>query len=118
MYKGFDRDEFLGWYEENYETNPLAISLVNNIIDYAHKWEHVSKDQFCEFVADMLDIDILEVAQFCENGMLTDSTLKQLGRKQVDTVIVMHGCTIGKVIESGAIVTETITINGDDDCWW
>lgn len=81
MYKGFNRDAFFEWYEENFEVNPLAISLVNNIIDYAHKWEHVSKNQFCNFIAMMLGVGDLEVAQFCEDAILTDSTLKQLGRK-------------------------------------
>ena len=117
MYKGFDTDAFFRWYKENFETNSLVISLVNNIIDYAHKWKHVSKDQFCEFVADMLGLDMLEVAQFCEDCILTDSTLKQMGRQTGTTIVFNGNTTIEKVIESGATVTETIIINGDDDFW-
>lgn len=81
MYKGFDRDSFFRWYEEQFYTNNTVISLVNNIVDYAYEYEHVSKDQFCNFVAMMLGVSDLEVAQFCEDAILTDSTLKQLGRK-------------------------------------
>ena len=44
--------------------------------------QRISLDQFPEFVSDMLsEVEFLEVAQFCGNNMLTDTTLKELGRK-------------------------------------
>ena len=81
MYKGFNESEFIGWLSNEFIVNRFAIDLVQNIIEYAHKHEHVSKDMFCQFVADMIpEVEMLEVARFCDSEILTDSTIKQLGR--------------------------------------
>ena len=81
MYRGFNESEFMEWLENEFTMNRFAIELVQNIIEYAHRHEHVSKDMFCQFVADMIpDLDMLEVARFCDSEILTDSTIKQLGR--------------------------------------
>lgn len=81
MYKGFDQDGFIKWLEENFIISRFARETVLNIIEYAHRHEHVSKDQFAEFVSDLLpEVEFLDVAKFCEDGILTNGTLKQLGR--------------------------------------
>lgn len=61
--------------------NRFTLDMVQNIIEYAQKHEHVSKDQFCYFIADLIpEIEMLDVARFCENGILTNDTLSMLGR--------------------------------------
>jgi hypothetical protein len=80
--KGFNQDAFIEWMEETFEINDYGIEIVRIIIEYAQRWEHVGKDQFAGFIADMLpDVELLDVAKFCEDGCLTDNTLKALGRK-------------------------------------
>lgn len=70
--KGFDEENFRNYLIEFYKVEGYALELVDNIIQYAHKWEHVSKDQFAEFVSDLLPyIDFAEVAAFCEDEILT-----------------------------------------------
>ncbi len=84
MIKGFDKDGFMTWLKEEFPgviDTHWNYDLVENIIDYATEHEHISKDQFAYFVSDMLpEVEFLEVAKFCEDGCLTDGTLKQLGR--------------------------------------
>lgn len=83
MYKGFDLDGFMEWIEETFDTDSFARQIVLQIVEYAHKYEHISKDQFAYFVSDMLpEVEFLEVAKFCEDKILTNGTLKQLGRKK------------------------------------
>lgn len=84
MEKGFNEDEFMEWLKDEF---PGAIDthwnydLVENIIEYGFKHEMISKDQFCDWLSDMLpEVEFLEVARFCEDGHLTNDTLKQLGR--------------------------------------
>lgn len=80
--RGFDQNSFMVWIEENFYLNPYAIQTVINIIDYAQTYQHVSKDQFAEFVATLLpEIKFEEVARFCSDEILTDNTLRMLGRK-------------------------------------
>lgn len=81
MYKGFNESEFIVWLSNELTMNRFAINLVQNIIEYAYRHEHVSKDMFCYFVADLVPgIEMLDVARFCGSEILTDSTIKQLGR--------------------------------------
>ena len=81
MYKGFDSNGFMEWLEENFTTDHYARQTVLNIIDYAHKHEHISKDQFAYFISDLLpEVEFLEVARFCDDAILTNGTLKELGR--------------------------------------
>lgn len=80
--KGFNENAFIEWIEDKFELNPYAVQMITNIIEYAQEWEHVSKDQFAEFVANLLpEVEFLEVARFCEDSILTNSTLTALGRK-------------------------------------
>lgn len=85
MIKGFDKDRFMAWLKEEFPgviDTHWNYELVENVIDYATKYEHISKDQFAYFVSDMLpEVEFLEVAKFCEDGYLTEGTLKALGRK-------------------------------------
>lgn len=72
--ESFDRAGFMAYMEANFNgfENPFLRELVNNIIDYAHKHEHVSKDQFCYFIADMLpEVEFGEVAMFTDAACLT-----------------------------------------------
>lgn len=85
MLNGFNKDGFMDWLKDEF---PGCIDshwnwdLVENIIDYAVEHNNDSKDQFCYFVSDMLpEVEFLEVAKFCENGILTNNTLKELGRE-------------------------------------
>lgn len=79
--KGFNKSEFFEWIENEFNINPFALQLLDNIIDYAHKHEHVSKDQFAYFIADLVpEVEFLDVAKFCEDTILTRDTLRRLGR--------------------------------------
>jgi len=80
-YKGFNRDGFIEWLEDKHGLNSFAVELLDNIIDYAHKHERVSKDQFIYFVSDLVpEIEFIDVANFCEDAILTNDTLRLLGR--------------------------------------
>lgn len=80
--KGFNENAFIEWIEDRFELNPYSVQMVTNIIEYAQKLAHVSKDQFAEFVANLLpEVELEEVARFCQDSILTDSTLRMLGRK-------------------------------------
>lgn len=85
FYKGFDQDAFYEWVCEEFHlnkaTDTYAFKIMDSIIAFGHKWEHVSKDQFAGYIAQMLpNVDFLDVARFCEDGELTNSTLAELGR--------------------------------------
>ena len=81
MVKGFNQSLFMEWLESEFNMNRFTIDIVLNILDYASKHEHVSKDQFCYFVADLIpEVDMLTVASFCDNSILTSETIKALNR--------------------------------------
>ena len=80
-YKGFNRDGFIEWLEDKHGLSSFTVELLDNIIDYAHKHEHVSKDQFAYFISDLVpEIEFIDVAKFCEDDILTRDTLRQFGR--------------------------------------
>lgn len=80
--KGFNETAFIEWIEDKFELNTYAVQMVINIIEYAQKWEHVSKDQFAYFISDLLpEVEFEEVVNYCEDCILTDTTLRALGRK-------------------------------------
>lgn len=73
--KGFDRAGFMKYLEDTFNgfDNSFLRQTVENIIDYAQKWEHVSRDQFAYFLSDMIpEIEFSEVARFCDDDILTD----------------------------------------------
>ena len=81
MEKGFNRTAFMDYMQENFDMNKFSIDIIDNIIEYGFRHEMVSKDMFVEWLSDMIpDLEFLEAAQFMEDGHLTDSTLKRLGR--------------------------------------
>ena len=81
MIKGFNQSLFMEWLESEFNMNRFTIDIVLNILDYASKHEHVSKDQFCYFVADLIpEVDMLDVATFCDNSFLTSETIEALNR--------------------------------------
>ena len=86
MNKEFDREKFYNWMGEAFGLDRFrdsySFQLIENIVEYALKNECISLDQFPEFVSDMLpEVEFLEVARFCGNNMLTDTTIKELRRK-------------------------------------
>lgn len=82
MKEKFYQEGFYNWMSETFNLNNYSFRLIENVVEYALKNKCISLDQFPEFVSDMLpEVEFLEVAQFCGNNMLTDTTLKELGRK-------------------------------------
>ena len=74
MKNGFDKQGFMDYLERSFSgfDNAFLRELVENVIEYAQKREHVSKDQFAFFVSDLLpEVEFGEVAMFCEDGILT-----------------------------------------------
>lgn len=83
MYKeGFDKNAFAEWLKDKFDLNPYAVQMVINIVEYAQEWQYIDKDRFAHFVSDILpDVEFEEVARFCDDSILTSSTLRALGRK-------------------------------------
>ena len=58
MYMGFDAGKFYDFLSEKHKfdkyEDAFAIDLVQNIVGYAHENEHVVKDQFAQFITDMI----------------------------------------------------------------
>ena len=56
MKKGFNEDAFMAYLEYTFpnvfagNSSSFVREMVANLIEYAHKYEQVSKDQFCVFV--------------------------------------------------------------------
>ena len=67
---------------QRFITNSFGRNIVSEIIEYAYEHQNVSLDQFAYFVSDLLpEVEFLEVARFCSDDMLTDTTLVLLDRK-------------------------------------
>ena len=78
--KGFDDAAFMRYLEREFNgfENCFLRELVENLIDYAHKHEQVSKDQFVYFISDMLpEVTFGEVAQFADDDILTANGLSE-----------------------------------------
>ena len=76
MEKGFNKSEFMSYLEHTFVgfDNSFLRGLVENLIEYALKWEKVSKDQFCYWVSDMLpEVEFGEVAMFMDDSCLTEN---------------------------------------------
>lgn len=78
MQKGFNNEGFMAYIAYQFpgvfagNGSSFTRELLENLIEYAMKYEHVSKDQFCEFLADLLpEVEMGEVAAFMEDGCLT-----------------------------------------------
>lgn len=77
VYKGFDKEKFIIYLQQKLNNEAIKDSMISgtidNIVEYAHKNEQVSKDQFCEFVSEILDqVEFGEVAMFMEDKCLTE----------------------------------------------
>lgn len=75
----FDRNAFMEYIHDtfNMNGNGFAERMIENIIDYAYKHEHVSRDQFADFIAELIpDVEFGEVAAFCEDSCLTTYGIK------------------------------------------
>ena len=91
MIKMFDRNGFMNWLEETFITNSFGRNIVSEIIEYAYEHQNVSLDQFAYFVSDLLpEVEFLEVARFCSDDMLTDTTLVLLDRKDGWLIMRLH----------------------------
>lgn len=91
-YKGFAKDDFMEYMEQTFDgfDSSFLRETVENIIEYAHKYEHVSKDQFAEFISSMLpEVTFGEIAMFCEDAILTSN-----GREQKYSALVKFGLPI------------------------
>ena len=87
----FDRNGFMSWLEETFITNSFGRNIVSEIIEYAYEHQNVSLDQFAYFVSDLLpEVEFLEVARFCSDDMLTDTTLVLLERKDGWLIMELH----------------------------
>ena len=87
----FDRNGFMSWLEETFITNSFGRNIVSEIIEYAYEHQNVSLDQFAYFVSDLLpEVEFLEVARFCSDDMLTDTTLVLLDRKDGWLIMRLH----------------------------
>lgn len=78
MKKGFNNEGFMAYLRYQFPDvftgagSSYVQELVENLIEYGHKYEQVSKDQFCEFLINFLpEMEFGEVAAFMEDGCLT-----------------------------------------------
>lgn len=75
MYKGFDAEKFMSYLEQEFHRfeSSMLRKIVENLIDYGHKHEQISKDQFVQWLADMIpEVTFGEVAAFMEDDCLTE----------------------------------------------
>lgn len=75
MKMGFNEDAFMAYLEYTFPNvfagngSPFVREMVANLIEYAHKHEQISKDQFCIFLSDLIpEVEMGEVAAFVEMG--------------------------------------------------
>ncbi len=76
MEQRFNKDAFMEYMRNTFQCfeNHFVWDLVENVIDYASKYEHISKDQFVYFVSDILpEVEFGEVAAFVDDECLTDN---------------------------------------------
>lgn len=75
--RGFDKNAFMEYIREILNMNGFAYRMIENIINYAYEHEHVSRDQFADFIAELIpDVEFREVAAFCEDSCLTTYGIK------------------------------------------
>jgi hypothetical protein len=81
--KGFDRGAFMQYMEKSFNLTDFGFTreLIGNVLSYAEEHEHVSKDMFAYFVADIIpEIDFREVCGFCEDSILTSNGIYEKNR--------------------------------------
>ena len=75
MNNGFNDAAFMAYLENTFNgfDNCFLRYVIHNIIEYGHKHEHVSKDQFIYFLYNLLpDLEFGEIAQFANDEILTE----------------------------------------------
>lgn len=80
MENGFNAEKFMAYLEQEFNgmENCMLRQIVENLIDYGHKHEQVSKDQFVQWLTDMIpEVSFGEVAAFMEDDCLTESGNKK-----------------------------------------
>lgn len=82
MSNGFNEEGFRAWLEDTFSIDGYGRDVVSNILEYGYNKEYTSKDQFVYFVSDLLpEVEFLDVARFCDQWMLTDTTINELESK-------------------------------------
>ena len=77
MKNGFNNRDFINYFvyekpAKNENPRRLLSEMLEKILEYAHKNEHNSKDQFIYFLLDILPaMDFGEIAQFANDEILT-----------------------------------------------
>lgn len=85
MEKGFNAEKFMAYLEQEFNgmENCMLRQIVENLINYGHKHEQVSKDQFVQWLADMIpEVSFGEVAAFMEDDCLTEN-----GKREKQTAL-------------------------------
>lgn len=74
MKNGFDEERFMDYMQKTFTViDYFTRNMISNIIDYAHEHEHISKDQFCDFISKIIpEVEFGEVAMFIEDECLTE----------------------------------------------
>lgn len=80
MKNGFCNEAFMAYLGYQFPDvfsgagSSFAREMVENLVDYAHKHERVSKDQFCEFLCELIpEVEMGEIAVFMDDSSLTES---------------------------------------------
>ena len=66
------------YLEQNFEgfNNSFLREIIHNILEYAHRTQHISKGQFVYFLYDLIpELDIGEIAQFANDEILTTTLI-------------------------------------------
>ena len=73
---GFDKQNFMWYMQEAFSMAVFGRNLLESIVEYAIKNEHVSKDQLAYFLSDIIpEVEFCETAAFCEDTILTSNGL-------------------------------------------
>jgi hypothetical protein len=76
--KGFNDVKFIDYVLEKNEgySNYYLRTTLENILQYAHRYEHIIKGQFVYFLYDLIpELDVAEIAQFADDDILTNTLI-------------------------------------------
>lgn len=77
-YKGFDQENFIEYIKTKYTKDEKAIATISRIIDYAQETHHISKDQFVNFLSNLIPfVDTIEILEFSDDSILSDYNIKR-----------------------------------------
>ena len=90
MESGFHKEKFRVYIIDVFHTNIFSRGMLDNILNYAMRYENSSKDQLCQFLLEMIpEVEFGEVAAFCEDFILTEN-----GRRTKDEWIEKNRKTV------------------------